>query len=221
MQKYYFLFLSLCFLNNYIFAYNDSITYRDNPNYIQQLELYSVYKTKQKDIVMLGNSITHGAAWNELLNRTDVVSRGIPSDVIEGYISRLDNIINLKPKVVFVMGGINDIYNWIPVEKIFQNYSFMIEQLRKRNIQVVIQSTLYVSDRWQYAADRNIEVKKLNKLLQLYSLDNNITFIDLNEKMSKGEFLDNFLTYDGLHLNGKGYRIWSREVERILKELKF
>jgi len=34
---------------------------------------------------MLGNSITHGAAWNELLGRSNVVERGISSDVLRGY----------------------------------------------------------------------------------------------------------------------------------------
>ncbi|MDP3442175.1 MAG: hypothetical protein Q8T08_04875, partial [Ignavibacteria bacterium] len=45
----------------------DSLRYRANKNYQLQNEMYDAYKTKQADIVMLGNSLTHGANWNELL----------------------------------------------------------------------------------------------------------------------------------------------------------
>ena len=41
--------------------------FRSNPNYTYEMGLYDIYKTKQADIVMLGNSITHGVKWNELL----------------------------------------------------------------------------------------------------------------------------------------------------------
>jgi hypothetical protein len=45
----------------------DSALYEYNPLYRQHIEMYKVYKTKRADIVMLGNSITHGTNWNGLL----------------------------------------------------------------------------------------------------------------------------------------------------------
>ena len=84
--------------------------------------------------------------------REKVIERGIPSDNLDGFISRLDYIYKLKPKVCFIMGGINDIYNWTPLEKIFQNYTFIIKELKAKNIKVVIQSTLYVNSKYPSAA---------------------------------------------------------------------
>jgi len=197
----------------------DTASYLKNPNYIYEKSLYDIYKTRQADIVMLGNSITHGVKWNELLGRERVIERGIPSDNLEGYLSRLDNIYKLKPKVCFIMGGINDIYNWIPLEKIFSNYTRIIKELRARNIKVVIQSTLFVASSYPSSADRNLQVEALNKLLLDYSKNNGLLFIDLNSKLSNKKYLNSDVTRDGLHPNAKGYRIWGREVEAVLMKL--
>ncbi len=37
-------------------------------------------------IAMLGDSITNGCAWNELLKRTDVINRGIGGDTTTGMV---------------------------------------------------------------------------------------------------------------------------------------
>jgi len=202
-------------------AQNDTTLYLKNPNYQQELSLYEAYKTKQADIIMFGNSITHGANWNELLDRKNVVERGISSDGLDGYIARLPYIISLKPKFVFIMGGINDIYNWTPVEKIFEKYVRLISELKKNNIKPVIQSTLFAGNKWKSYSDRNKEVIRLNKMLSDYAKKNLIEFVDLNKKLSAKNILIAEYTYDGLHLNGKGYAIWAIEVDKILKKYSF
>ncbi len=199
----------------------DTTLYLKNPNYQQEMGLYDVYKTKQADIVMFGNSITHGANWNELLGRQNVVERGISSDVLDGYLARINTVISLKPKFVFIMAGINDIYNWLPVDKIFEKYVRLIGQLKKNNIKPVIQSTLFAGTKWKSYSDRNKEVLKLNKLLSEYAKKNLIEYIDLNKKLSAKNILIAEYTYDGLHLNGKGYEIWGAEVDKLLRKYSF
>lgn len=210
-----------------LFSQSEKSGFKANPNYDRELELYDIYKIKQADIVMLGNSITHGVNWNELLGRSDVVDRGISSDVTEGMINRLHYIFKLQPKVCFIMAGLNDIYNWIPVEDVYINYSHIVNLLRTKNITPVIQSTLYAGSEWGKAwnltpennAERNSQVDKLNNLLRNYAAKNKIMFVDLNSKMKNGKFLKSSLTYDGVHLNARGYKVWVREVEKVLKKL--
>ncbi len=197
----------------------DSVRYMKNPNYIQQMGLYKIYKLKHADIVMLGNSITHGVNWAELLGRTDVVGEGITSDVLEGFLSRIYYVTKLHPKVCFIMGGINDIYNRLPVETIFQEYIQLIINLQTDSIKVVIQSTLYVSSKYPNAEDRNKQVTKLNTLLKGYAGKHNIDFINLNKQMSPHNFLNNQLAFDGVHLNAAGSSIWQKEVENELNYL--
>jgi lysophospholipase L1-like esterase len=214
--------LFFCLYFSTAFAYKvpgDSLRYMYNPNYKLQTDMFDVYETKQADIVMLGNSITAGVNWAELLGRNDAVGRGIPGDIIEGYGYRLDYVFKLNPKVCFIMGGINDIYGWIPVEDIFNNYVKIINELRSKRIEVVIQSTLYVAARYASSENRNAEVEKLNKMLSDYAAKNNILFIDLNSRLAFRKMLIDDLTYDGVHLKAKAYKIWAKEVEKVLKKL--
>lgn len=207
----------------------DTLKYRTNPNYDLQVRMFNVYKTRQADIVMLGNSLTAGAVWNELLGRTNVVGRGIPGDIIQGYNARINDVLKLKPKIVFILGGLNDIYNWTPVEEIFSEYLKIIRKFQSNGIIPVIQSTTYAGKDWakswggtpEVNAGRNKEVDQLNKLLSEYAAKNNIDYIDINSKMAaKDNFLRPELTWDGIHLNAEGYRIWAREVERVLIKYK-
>lgn len=204
---------------------NDSLRYKNNPLYGIETGKYDIYKTKQANIVMLGNSITHGAVWNELLGRPDVVERGIPSDILQGFAARMNYIYKLHPKIVFIMGGLNDIYNWTPVDEVFPIYIKIIEDLKARNIIPVIQSTTYATKYYgkehgltaESNFGRNREVDKLNKLLEDYAKLNNIDFIDLIPKIETADhYLRADLTIDGVHFNASAYKIWAEEVEKIL-----
>jgi lysophospholipase L1-like esterase len=207
----------------------DTLKYKNNANYDLQLELFNAYKTHHADIVMLGNSITHGAAWNELLGRSNVVERGIPSDVLRGYLARINDVYKLNPKIVFIMGGLNDVYNWTSVQEIFTVYVRILNGLKAKKIIPVIQSTTYASKNYgkdyggtpETNRDRNKEIDKLNKLLSDYARTNGIDYIDLNSLLTaKDGYLKPELTWDGVHYKAEAYKIWSREVEKVLAKYK-
>ena len=109
------------------------------------------------------------------------MERGIPSDVVDGFFNRLDYVLNLKSKICFIMGGINDIYAGLTIESIFESYIKIIETFKRYKIIPIVQSTLYVSPKWHHAAEKNLEVKRLNSLLYDYCINNKITFLDLNQ----------------------------------------
>ncbi|MCZ7602321.1 MAG: GDSL-type esterase/lipase family protein [Melioribacteraceae bacterium] len=232
MKKFLLIILYIFLFSN--LAAQSTYSYLQNPIYQRQIEFYKIYKPVNTKVVMLGNSLTHGVDWNMLLGRNDVTEMGIVSDVLSGYYNRLTYVTKLKPKVCFVLGGLNDLYQWIPVETIFEDYQKVIERLQRNGITVVIQSTLYAGRDWgkdwlaannpeanasEVNAERNIQVDRLNNLLKNYAAKNNIEYIDLNSLMSRGNFLRSELTYDGVHLNAAGYKIWGREVEETLKKL--
>ena len=65
-----------------------------------------------KKIVFLGNSITEGAkSWNKRLGTRNLVNRGISGDITEGVLARLNEIYYYKPLGVFLLIGINDIFD--------------------------------------------------------------------------------------------------------------
>lgn len=232
MRKIALLFL-ISFLPLILPAQSNN-NYLNNPIYQRQIEFYKIYKPVDTRIVMLGNSLTHGVDWNNLLGRSDVVEMGIVSDILSGYFNRIHYVTELKPQICFILGGLNDIYQWIPVETIFDDYVKVVERLRRSGITVVIQSTLYAGRDWgkdwlaannpeanaaEINRERNIQVDKLNMMLRDYAIKNSIEYIDLNSIMSRGNYLRSEITYDGIHLNAAGYKIWGREVEKVLKKI--
>jgi lysophospholipase L1-like esterase len=182
--------------------------YTDNPTYMGKTSLFQIYKPKQIKIVMLGDSITFDTDWNELLTRTDVANRGIGGDITEGFINRLSDVYSLNPEVCFIMGGINDLGKGIAVNEVFQNYTNIVKSLRSYGITPIIQSTLYLSEKHSNWKLINNKVDELNTMLKEYAKKEGIAFMEVNRELSKGGALDSIYTYDGIHLDGRGYAKW-------------
>ncbi len=196
-------------------AQNSNI-YLGNQNYSLQLGYEDLYETTSADVVMLGDSHTYNLNWDELLGRKGIVNRGIDGDITQGYLHRLNYIYKLKPRICFVEGGINDLYAHFAVQEIIDNYIEIISVLRGHNIIPIIQSTLFVALSYRSAKETNIKVEELNQKLIQFAKDNNIEYLDVNTLVSKNGFLREELSYDGLHLNAKGYILWKPLVEKVL-----
>jgi lysophospholipase L1-like esterase len=198
----------------------------DNPGgqvdlYKEQKSLFAVNKPQVINIVMLGNSITSMADWNELLSRTDIANRGIGGDTTEGFLNRLtEDIFAFNPKICFIMGGLNDFSRGVPVNKVYINYIEILKELKAKGITPIIQSTLYVSKTIHNWRELNKKVDKLNKKLKEYAYQESIVFIDLNSELSRKGALDTIYTSDGLHLLGSGYVKWRDLILSTLTENK-
>jgi lysophospholipase L1-like esterase len=179
--------------------------------------LFSVYDEAYKyKIVMLGDSITAGVAWNELLGINYIANRGIGGDTTGGFIQRLENINKLEPEICFIMGGINDIYRGITVDEILKNFEIIIENLRKNGTEVIIQSTLYVSKEQPDWKVVNKAVDELNTGLKSMCIRNELLYIDVNIVLSSDNALNKEYTYDGVHLFGSGYNKWKELLIPII-----
>ena len=197
-------------------------SYKKNGSYILYNELFRSYK-KNVDVVFLGDSITWYCYWNELIDTEfSVMNRGIGSDTTFGVIHRLDEVFEHKPKFIFIMIGINDIYQGFDLNIIADNYRQIISSMKKNNIVPIIQSTLYVSRKYKNRnpVEMNIAVEILNHSLKKIAYDEKLYYLDLNKKLSTGKYLNDKYTFDGIHLNSVGYNIWKDEIEKseILKQ---
>ncbi len=192
--------------------------YLKNPVYKNLTALYDLSKVQQANIVFLGNSITFGGNWSELLGREGIVNRGIGSDNIPGMLRRLHQVTRLNPKFCFIMAGINDLYQDTPVDTVFNRYIQLIDSLRAYGIAAVIQSTLHVNPRWKRADIKNPEVAKLNVQLEKYAREQSVIFLDLNSVLSENDILRNEYTTDGVHLTAAAYQVWQDRVESVLQK---
>jgi lysophospholipase L1-like esterase len=157
-------------------------------------------------IAMLGNSLTAYADWNELLGRKDVQNFGVADFSIKQLSWLLDQwVIPSKPGLCFINGGQEDIMLGVPVERIAEDYSMILDSLQHNGIQPVVQSTLM---RWE-DAEGNRQADRINQLLKAICNERNIDFINLNTVLSGKNGLKPQYTTDGMHLNSKGYELWS------------
>jgi lysophospholipase L1-like esterase len=179
---------------------------------------FEISRIKNAEIVFLGNSITQGGNWSELLGRERVVNRGIGGDNLPGMLNRLHQVLRLEPRICFVMAGINDLYTDAPVKEVFRRYTQVLDTLRAHSITPVIQSTLHVNPKWKRTEEKNPQVRILNEMLQQYAVDHSVTFIDLNTLLSAGGVLKDEYTTDGIHLTPAAYAVWRDILESALKK---
>ena len=115
--------------------------------YWHSKDLFDHLPDTRNEIVFLGNSITDGAEWFELLGNKRCRNRGISGDVTEGILLRLDAITKLHPSSIFILIGINDLSRNMSVDEIASNYRKILEQIKKETprTKVYVQSVMPVN----------------------------------------------------------------------------
>ncbi|MGE8302592.1 MAG: SGNH/GDSL hydrolase family protein [Sphingobacterium paramultivorum] len=167
-------------------------------------------------IVMFGDSITKGGDWATLLGRSDVKNSGFPGFTTSHLVWLLkENVIDLKPRVCFLEGGINDIGVGIPLERTKSNYRSLIDGLKEHQIVPVVQSILYQQDN----PESKVQVDSLNSYLNAYCQSKGVYYLDINGKLSSSKGLNAQYTTDGTHINQEAYGIWASEVKNLLKSI--
>lgn len=187
-----------------------------NPDvyYARRATLFDLLPVYSSDIIMLGNSLTDGAEWNELFNNCHVKNRGIVGDIIPGFFERLEPILKGQPRKIFIMGGVNDISHGVSADSIVSAMTQVVTTIQARcpKTEIYVQSMLPFNNDvrlWKLLKDREQVVVDGNKGLESMCQRLGVTFINLyplfvgeNGKM-KPEY-----TNDGLHLMGGAYLIW-------------
>ncbi|MEZ8773250.1 SGNH/GDSL hydrolase family protein [Vibrio sp. 10N.247.310.17] len=168
------------------------------------------------DLVMFGDSITEWAPWADIFRDVSMVNRGLAGDTTTGMLRRIDTTLNVKPKLVCFMAGINDLAQGYDVEHIYQNYIDMLEVWQENDIRILVQSTLYVGSKLQ---GLNSSVELLNSKISEYCSQQGIAFLDVNSVLSPNQLLSNEYSCDDLHLNAKAYQAWTEVLQPTIAEL--
>lgn len=197
-------------------------TFRPN-NYVQRVEYFRSYPNSDKDIIFLGNSITDYTDWNELLEIKEARNRGISGDISFGVLERLDEITEGKPAKIFILIGINDIARNIPDSVLIDNYRKMISRIKKESpkTKIYFNTLLPVNNTFpaknHYGKDDRIAFVN-TALIQLCAAEK-ATAIDIHPNfLDADKRLDKKYTYDGLHLNAAGYKLWAELLKPFLKD---
>lgn len=183
--------------------------------YYQRASLFEELPVGPKDIIFLGNSITNGAEWMELLNNSHVKNRGISGDVCMGVYDRLDAILKGSPAKVFLLVGINDVAKGTSADTIVKRIGMIVEKMKHDSpkTKLYLQSVLPVSDYYKKFSGHTSHghiVPDINKGLKTLAEEESLTYIDLYSHFvdSTTGKLSIMYTNDGVHLLGKGYLKW-------------
>ena len=181
------------------------------------------------EAVFMGNSITDNWAAHdsEFFVRNGFVGRGISGQTSIEMLARFRrDVIDLHPKAVVILAGINDIaqnLGPIALENTFGNIESMCELARCHGIRVVLCSVL-PCDRLSWRPDiaPAAEVVRLNDMLKRYAERNRIAFVDYHAAFDNGKGgLDARFSHDGCHPTFYGYMLMEPLVtEGINKALR-
>jgi len=178
-------------------------------------------------VVFMGNSITEG--WSnfnkDFFINNPFINRGIGGQTTPQMLIRFKpDVVNLNPKAVVILAGINDIAENtgpVTIENIAENIISMAEIAKANEIKVFICSTLPAIDfPWSPGMDPGPKVVKLNSILKNYCDSNNIPYVDYFSAMSDekgGLKVPEYTTAEDLvHPNLAGYKVMEKIILKAL-----
>jgi lysophospholipase L1-like esterase len=180
----------------------------------------------EKRVVFMGNSITEG--WIRIdpgfFSGKPYINRGISGQTTPQMLVRFKpDVINLKPSVVVILAGINDIAgNTGPstLEMIEDNLSSMAEIAQANKIAVVLSSVLPAYDfPWHPGLQPAEKVVQLNAWIKNYAMTHKCIYLDYFTPMSDEKHaLKKSYTEDGVHPTLAGYKIMEPLVEEAIQK---
>lgn len=186
-------------------------------------DMYDHLPDTKNEIVFLGNSITDGAEWYELLGNKRIRNRGISADVTEGILLRLDAITKLKPAKIFIMIGVNDLSRNMTVNEITANYTAILERIRAESPKTIVyvESVLPVNPATGMALNHTNKtdlIIELNARLKELAAEFGHTYIDLFSLMADANnHLPRKYSIDGLHLTYAAYSVWAEAIRPYVR----
>ena len=213
------LLISQLFMDQAAALPNVASEFVPTPHYLNKSSLYEQLPIKQGQIVFLGDSITDGNEWNELLNHPNMINRGISGDTTEGVLHRIHHICALRPSKIFILIGTNDLGKGTSIRKIIANYDQIIFTIKQYSPQTIIyvQSIFPVNEKMLRSKRTNHDIILLNRKLEKLAREKQVTYIDVYSSfITKHHQLHPNFSYDGLHLNGLGYLQWKKVLEKYI-----
>jgi uncharacterized protein (TIGR02246 family) len=177
-------------------------------------------------VVFYGNSITEGWAqfFPAMFPGKPYIGRGISGQTTPQMLVRFrQDVVALKPKVVVVLAGTNDIAgNTGPstIEMIEDNLASMTEIAKANGIRVVLSSVLPVYDyAWRPGLEPAPKIIALNKWMKDYAARTGQVYLDYHTPMAdarQGMRAD--LSNDGVHPTEAGYRVMAPLAQKAITE---
>ncbi len=193
--------------------------------YSAENETVAIPDKDENRVVFMGNSITEwwGPYWNTHFPNKPYINRGIAGQTTAQMLIRFKpDVVNLKPRVVVILAGINDITGMTgPTtnKMIEDNLSSMVEIAQTNGIKVILSSVLpcysIVGRPDLHPAERVVD---LNKWIEKYAKQKDCIYLNYFTPLAdENNGLRAKYTKDGVHPNEEGYNVMAPLVKEAIK----
>jgi lysophospholipase L1-like esterase len=216
--------LVVLFLSTFICEFSPAQDMWGFSRYTEANEKIATPANGEKRVVFMGNSITDG--WSnarpDFFAGKPYINRGIAGQTTPQMLVRFRaDVINLKPSVVVILAGTNDIAeNMGPskLEWIENNILSMVQLAQTNGIKVILCSLLPAFDYpWKPGLHPAEKIVALNKILKADAKKYGLIWVDYFSPMAdernglKAEY-----SGDGVHPNEAGYSVMEPLVEKAI-----
>lgn len=180
--------------------------------------------------VFMGNSITEGWAnmHPDFFSSNNFLGRGISGQTTPQMLIRFQqDVVDLKPKVVVILAGTNDIAGntgFSTVKMITDNMKSMAEIADANNIKVILSSVLPAYDYpWRTGLEPAPKIMEVNNWLEDFAKKHGYVYLDYFSAMKDDRNgLPKEYSHDGVHPTSEGYDIMEplakKAIEKALAE---
>ncbi len=196
-------------------------------NMINRQSLFTVINetARENSIIFFGDSLTDFFPIQDFFPGYIIYNRGIAGDTTRDLLRRLDDIIVIKPRKVFIQIGTNDLGKNVKPQVIVNNIKTITKRLKAEvpGVEIYIISLYPVSHRKLWVSPvitgvrSNKTIVATNELLKALCAENNLPYIDIHPLLidPKGR-LDARYTIEGLHISGAGYGVIASALKPYL-----
>ncbi|MDR2387347.1 MAG: GDSL-type esterase/lipase family protein [Deltaproteobacteria bacterium] len=185
-------------------------------------------------MVLLGDSLTEYWNWSEVTSKLKVINQGIGGDTSMGLLSRVSYAADLRPKIISLQVGINDLSQGLEPSEIAENHLLIWKEINQKTPQshLIVNSLMPLRrEKLDWATDtlHNHKVRQTNQLLKAnyqkvknglvdqLRFEKGLSWLDLYSLCAdpEGE-LPAHMTDDGVHLTWSAYWTWTEALKRHL-----
>jgi lysophospholipase L1-like esterase len=175
---------------------------------------------KKKLILFTGSSSVR--LWKDLASyypKKNVLNRGFGGSITSELVYYFDQLIlPYQAKKIFIYEGDNDLASGVDIKTIMAANDTLLKLIRSKVSKKV--KVYFISPKPSLARKALKEnYLAYNKTLKAWiDQQKNVTFIDVWPVLTdeKGDVKTDIFVSDGLHLNKKGYDLWSAEIGKHL-----
>ena len=172
-------------------------------------------RVQDGQIVLIGDSMVEYYEVDEYFDYDDVhvYNRGIAGETSSEMLVRFkDDALDLKPHILFIGIGTNDIATK-ETDSTLANIESAIKRAKEAGIEHILLSSLFPinTDICAYLApDINDVISGMTSMYKMFALGMKVDFVDFYPHFrDDAGMMRRDLTYDGIHLSAKGYDIYT------------